>query len=245
MVAAAALICLLAAACARTPEAPPPVQVDVGIHDVSFQVPEGWEHLDHGRQHRFQRDLSQISATDLGPVATEGYLRELRRAHQLFLDDRLDDAFAHLSGIDLRPAFPDAQRRRAFIESWRKARDGGRSTDVTRHDAVVAWERILGEVERLPVPDLAALVEERFPSIETAAHREIAERSPMQISDRPAVRIETWDRLSHDHRQSFLFVLNQGNLFLLRMELGPFGEVKPAFETLAGSLEFHSPATTS
>ena len=67
----------------------------------------------------------------------------------------------------------------------------------------------------------------------------------MEIYGRPAIRIETWDRLSHDHRQSFLFVLNEENLFLLRMELGKYAEMKPAFEALAGSLAFHSASTTS
>jgi hypothetical protein len=243
---AAVTICLLATACAQAPEAPPPpARVDIGIHVVSFRVPYGWDHLDHGREHRFHRDLSQISASDLGPVTREAYLREMRHAHRLFLDNRLEDAFAHLSGLDLGPAFPDADRRKAFLKSWRKARDGGRSTNVTRYDAVVAWDHILEEVERLPELDLAVIVEKMWPSIETAAHREIAERSPMDLGGRPAMRIETWDRLSHDHRQSLLVVLNEGNLFVLRMEMGRYAGMSPAFETLAGSLEFHSVSTTS
>ena len=196
---AADLICLLATACAGVPETPPPARAEIGVHVVSFRVPEGWDHLDHGLEHRFQRELSQISASDLGPVVSEGYSRELRHAYQLFRDYRPDDARAHVSDLDLRPAFPD----------------------------------------------LAALVENLFPFIETAAHREIAERNPVELDGRQAIRVETWDRLSHDHRQSFLFVLNEGNLFVLRMEMGKYAEMKPAFETLAGSLEFHSASTTS
>ena len=51
---------------------------------------------------------------------------------------------------------------------------------------VATWLKDVADFEGLATGILAALVEERFPSIETAAHREIAERSPMQISDRPA-----------------------------------------------------------
>ncbi len=244
---AVALICLLATACVRVPETPPPTptRVDIGIHDVSFLVPQGWEHLDHGQEHRFQRELSQISAADLGPVTPEGYQRELRRAYQLFREDRFDDACAHVSGLDLGPAFPEADQRKKFLESWWRALDGGRSTGNTWGDAQLAWEHILEEVERLPAPDLAALVENLFPSIETAAHREIAAQNRVEMFGRPAIRIETWDRLSHDHQKSFLFVLNEENLFVLRMERGKHAEMKPAFEVLADSLEFHSASATS
>jgi hypothetical protein len=241
----AALICLLATACARVPEAPPSTRVDIGVHVVSFRLPEGWEHLDHGREHRFHRELSRISVSDHGPVVSEGYLRELRRAHELFRDHRLDDARAQASGLDLRPAFPDVDRRKAFFDSWWTALDGGRSKNINRGDAEVAWEYVLREIERLPEPELDDLVDRLFPLIETAAHREIAERVPSELDGRPAIRLETWDRLTHDHRQSFLVVLNEGNLFVLRMERGTYAQMKPAFETLAGSLAFHSVSTAS
>jgi len=240
---AVALICLLTAACELVPETPPPpapARVDIGIHHVSFRVPSGWEHLDHGREHRFHRELMQISAADLGPVTREGYLRELRRAYQLFHDDRPDDARDHVSGLDFGPAFPGADQRKRFLESWGKALDGGRSTGTTRGDAHSAWEYVMDEVEHLPDADLAAIVVNLLPSIETAAHREIASQNPSAISGRPAIRIETWDRLSHDRQQSYLFVLNEENLFVLRMELGRHAEMKPAFEALADSLAFHS-----
>jgi len=244
---AVALICLLTTACARPPEAPAPIpaRVDIGIHHVSFLVPLGWEQLDHGREHLFHRDLSKISAADLGPVTREGYLRDLRRAYQLFREDRFDDARDHVSGLDLSPAFPEGDQRKEFLQNWWKALDGGRSTSNSWDDAQLAWEYILEEVEYLPDTDLAALVENLFPTIETAAHREIAAQDPVETFDRPAIRIETWDRLSHDHRQSFLFVLNEENLFMLRMEVGKYAEMKPAFEALAGSLEFHSASSTS
>ncbi len=242
---AAALTGLLWTGCAGAPELPTLTSTDIGIHPVSFQTPKGWVHLDHGREHRFHRELAQISAADLGPVTAAGYLRELRHAHRLFRDYRYEDAAAHLKSLDLLPAFPDEHLRKRFFRSWRKAMNGGRSDDITHADAVVAWEYILEEVERLPEPDLAVLVQNRFPAIETAAHREIAERTELEIDGRAAIRLESWDRLSHDHRQAFLFVLNQGNLLMFRMEIGEYAELKTAFETLAGSLTFQSADATS
>lgn len=43
---------------------------------------------------------------------------------------------------------------------------------------------------------------------------------------------------SHDHRQRFLFVVNEGHLLVARTELGAFSEVEGALEVLAESLEF-------
>ena len=237
---ATALLCLLAAACSHEPDPPPPVSVNVGSHLVSFQVPAGWEHLDHGSEHRFQRELSLISASDLGPATPEAYRREIHRAHELFRDHRVDDAGDRLSDLDMRPFFPDADRWKKFAESWWKAVDGGHATHVSRYDAEVAWNRVLTDIEWLPTLEFATFVEHRFPSIETAAHREIAARQPMEIDGRAALRIETWDRLSHDQRGSFLFVLNEGNLLMFRMEMGNYDGMKPAFETLARSLAFQS-----
>ena len=88
-------------------------------------------------------------------------------------------------------------------------------------------------------PALAALVERIFPVVENAAHREIAEQRPVAIDRVPAMRVETWDRLSHDHRQSFLFVLNEGNMLVARMQLGKQAEMQQPFDALVDSLEFH------
>lgn len=55
--------------CARPPE---PAPVEVGVHDVRFVVPAGWEHMDHGRQQIFRDGESQISLVDMGPDSTSG-----------------------------------------------------------------------------------------------------------------------------------------------------------------------------
>lgn len=57
------------AGCARPPE---PAPVEVGVHDVRFVVPPGWEHMDHGRQQIFRKGESQFSLVDMGPDSTIG-----------------------------------------------------------------------------------------------------------------------------------------------------------------------------
>ena len=59
------------------------------------------------------------------------------------------------------------------------------------------------------------------------------------IDGREGMRVETWDRLSHDHRKSYLFVLNEENLLVASMGLGQYSVMQAAFEALAGSLEIH------
>jgi hypothetical protein len=67
----------------------------------------------------------------------------------------------------------------------------------------------------------------------------------VEIDGLPAMRIETWDRLTHDHRESWLFVINRGNLLVLRMEMGRFARMQPAFDAMVNSLEFHSVESTT
>ncbi len=72
------------------------------------------------------------------------------------------------------------------------------------------------------------------------SHREVAERNRTEIDGCIGIHLETWDRLSHDHRRSFLFALNQGNLLVVRMEMGRYADMAPAYETLLSSLKIRS-----
>ena len=96
------LVLLLTTACSPAPEPPQPAQFTVGLHDISLMEPEGWEHLDHGLEHRFHKELNSISVADIGPVTRDGYLREINHALELFREERLEDASAHISSLPLR-----------------------------------------------------------------------------------------------------------------------------------------------
>ncbi|MBD3868549.1 MAG: hypothetical protein IFK94_10540 [Acidobacteria bacterium] len=98
----AVLVLLLTTACNPAPEPPQPVQFTVGLHNISLMEPEGWEHLDHGLEHRFHKELNSISVADIGPVTGDGYIREMNHALALFREERLEDASAHISSLPLR-----------------------------------------------------------------------------------------------------------------------------------------------
>jgi hypothetical protein len=238
----AVAVLLAGASCDRDPAPEPepePVRVSIGAHDVAFRVPEGWLHLDHGLEHRFQREIAQISLADYGPVTAEGYVREIERARELFRRNQVLDARAHLDRLHLRPAFDDAGDWKDFTRWWRVVRDGGLGRNVEGADVEGAYIWVLSEVEALRSPDLDAIVEHVLPDLHYGAHRDVAERQPVEIDGRAGMRVETWDKLSHDHQKSYLFVLNADNLLVARMELGEFAVMQPAFDTLVETLEIH------
>jgi len=231
---------LLGLVCAEAPEQPP-IRLSIGMHDVALQVPEGWLHFDHGREHRFQRDIAQISLADTGPATREAYLREIGHARELFRRNQASDAQTQLDRLRQRSAFLSARQWQNLRRVWRIARDGGLELDVAPEDVEAAYSVLLDEVETLETVDLATIVERALPDLDHGAQRDVADQHPVMIDGRTGMRVETWDRLSHAQRQSYLFVLNDGNLLVARMELGRFEDMKPAFDALVDSLEIHPP----
>jgi hypothetical protein len=236
--ATAVLVGVLALACSPPPE-PPPIRLTVGVHDVAFQVPEGWLHLDHGREHRFHRDSEQISLADVGPVTPRGYRREIEHARELFRAGQSADARAHLDSLDLRSAFSKERQWRDLEDSWDVILDRGRGRNARSEDVEQAYLAVLARIDTLAQPALTTLIERALPGLDHGAQRDVAEQHSITIDGRAGMRIETWDRLSHDHRKSYLFVLNEENLLVARMELGRYSALQTSFETLADSLEIH------
>ena len=229
---------VLALACSCEP-ARPPVHLTIGVHEVVLEVPADWLHLDHGREHRFHRDLAQISLADIGPVTRQGYLREIEHARELFRRGQLEDARAHLGQLRLRPAFSSERQWRDFLQSWWVVLDSGLQHSVPPQDVETTYTAVLSQVEMLPRLALPEIVERALPGLDDGAQRAAAEQRPLLIDGRQAMRIDTWDRLSHDHRKGYLFALNEGNLLVARMELGEFSTMQPAFDALVDSLEIH------
>ena len=238
--AAAAFAIFAGVACTPAPAPPsPPIRTTVGMHDVVVRVPDGWVRFDHGHEHDFQRDMNHVMIVDLGPVTREACVREIRHAHGLFRDGRPEDARAHLERLDLRPAFSNAARSEAFERSWRLILDGGLGPRVFREEVETAYIEVFRAIARLEDAPLLSLAERFLPDLDAATHRAIADHHAVVVDGREGLRIDTWDKLSHDHRRSFLFVRNEGNLLAVRMALGRFADLQPAFETLTRSLEIH------
>ena len=232
------LLGTLALACAPSrPE--PPTAMTIGVHDVALHVPDGWLRFDHGREQRFQREIAQITLADFGPVTPEGYLREIEHARELFRGRQLADSRTQLSGLRMRSAFSTERQWKRFESSWVSIADVGRRDDTVPEEVEYAYSEVLRQIGALPAPTLSEIVERALPHVGHGAQRDVAEQSPVTIDGRQGLRVETWDRLSHDHRQSYLFVLNEGNLVVARMELGKFAVMTDAFEAIVESLEIH------
>ena len=235
-----AILCLLlVAACAPVQEEPVPIRIQPGVHDIALLVPEGWQHLDHGQEHRFHKNQSQISVADIGPVTREGYLREIKHALGLFRRQQAEDAKAHMEMLPLRSHLLSEREWDEISGAWYVAVDGGLKRNTTPDDVEVAYDTLLQQVAARKTRTFAELVEHVLVMVFSAPHREVAEQTPILIDGRQGMRLQTWDRLSHDHRQSYLFVLNEDNMLVLRMELGDFAAMLPAFESVLDSLEIH------
>jgi hypothetical protein len=102
-----------------------------------------------------------------------------------------------------------------------------------------AFDRLRGEVDRLPERDLEACVAPALRDLdEDPRRRDVAETRHVTVSGREALAIDTWTRLSHQDRRRFALVFDDGCLIALRTDRGrPVGTGR-AFETLMSSLEF-------
>jgi hypothetical protein len=236
------LVLLPALACAPEPQEEPPLQLTVGIHDLSVHKPDGWVHLDHGLEHRFQKDLNQIAITELGPATPDAYLREIDHARELFRNFQLGDAQAHLDKLDLRNAFPGSKSWDEISDAYHVAHDGGLKRESTRQEIEASYDLLIDAFERMDPPTMQEIVGALTFKIDSGAHRELAAQRPATIGGREGMRVKTWDKMTHESGRSFLFVLNEGNVLAVHMAFGKQAEMQAAFDALAGSIEFSAPA---
>lgn len=223
----------------RTPK---PATVAVGHHRVRFVLPEGWEHLDHGRQQLFRNGETQISLADLGPGTREGLVRELRAADRLWRAGRRGDAFQRVRGLH-GPAlrFAPSPLRADFWRPW---------TDVTyipdhadSAAVVAAFESLIAGTGMFPPVSRESMIEYVLTSISNDQRREIGHRDRRKIHGADWTVVETWDRVSHLYRSRVAFVDDRGYLLVLAFDHGLFEPAAPAFEALLTSLEV-TPDTT-
>jgi len=223
-------------ACTPDPPLPTATEVDVGVHRLAFRVPEGWRHIDRGREQSFRRDIQLISITDMGPIGASGHTRAIEVARELWREGRDDDAHAVLE--DLRPgrAFASGAAWLAFQAPWGLVR--GADPASSSAELEEAYTEVLAQVSNLQSLDLETLADAALADLGHDERREVAESRPAVIDGRDGLRVDTWDRLSHDLRRRQLFVVSDDHLLLARTELGRFSEVKGPFEALVGSLRF-------
>jgi len=216
--------------------APDPVTVDIGAHRVSFVVPEGWQHYDHGREQRLETSDGDIVLTDLGPVAAEGYRTVLVAVRELMRKGQREDAQVALRGLSRAPMIDDAGLRSALDGGLDAIRD-----DRPFREVEAALASVLDRLDRFPEHDLVSLATASLAGFDHGPRRDIEREERLILDDRDARRILTWQRLTHDHRRRHVFVVNRGHLLVIRTDMGLDTVLGPAFDSVVGSLVFVEP----
>ena len=200
----------LGLACHEEPP-PAPISVEVGKHRLEFRVPADWLHADHGREQRFEHEMAQISLGDLGPATPEGFANTIRDARDLFAANQWEDARALLDAAKPRRFFSSETRWKAVQEDWKTITRIRRRPEEAMNNSIsaeVQWEveasyhDLLVQISSLSRPDLESLAKSTLDDLGHDSQRGIALEEALAISGRPALRIDTWDRLSHRWRMS-------------------------------------------
>jgi hypothetical protein len=240
-----AVLALLLATGACRPEPPASAVVELGVHRAEFRVPSGWLHANHGHEQRFERQLAHISLADLGPASSKGLRRVVHEARQLFRAGQWEDARTLLVAVEPRDFFSSKESWDGVARAWKsvnhiRRQPGSDPPGEIREDVVWevenAYHQLLVQASALPPPSLESLAMSQLRELRHDRLRDIASQQAMAVSGRPALRIDTWDRLSHDHRRSHVFVLSEGRLLCLRMETGRYEVLQPGFAALLDTL---------
>jgi hypothetical protein len=215
---------------------PDPITVEIGVHRVAIVVPDGWQHYDHGREHRLEISGGDIVLTDLGPVAKEGYLRVVDRARELTGGGRTEDAEEILRRLFRTPCADDPDLRSA-LDSVLASLSAGRSVEQRG----LAFDRLRERIDLLAEPDLAALAARSLGDLDSGIRRDLELEERITLNGMQARRIQTWNSLTHENRRRFVFVVNRGHLLVIRTEGGRDEVLAPAFETVVRSIVFVGP----
>jgi hypothetical protein len=222
------------------PAVPPPVTVQVGVHRVSFAVPDGFVHYDHGREQRLERTEGDLVITDLGPVTTDGYRRVIDEARGLSRAGQPDDAATLLRDLRLWTVFSDDETTREVLQTVDRIANSRSETEVE-----TAFDSLEGLVGGLPPPVLRELAYRALDDLDHDDRRDIEREARLHLGGRDALQITTWQRLTHDLRRRHIFVLDRGNLLVIRTDMGRDEVLGPAFEELRRSFSFADDATVT
>lgn len=231
---AAVVLVGLVAGCGA--QGPIPAVVDVGVHRVSFVIPSGWQHYDHGREHRLETSDGDIVLADFGPVTSEGYADVVRQARELYQRGQLDDARQRLRIVETGFGITDPALRASLVADL---------DPILREQplpiAEAAFDSFLDGLDRLPPMDLGWLAKEVLLDLDHGPRRDIEREERLVIDGRQARRILTWQRLTHDFRRRHVFVVHRGSLLVIRTDMGLDEVLGPAFKIVVRSLVFVDP----
>jgi len=225
-------LALVLSGCAR----PAVREVEVGRHRVRFVLPEGWEHLDHGRQQLFRLQESQLTLVDLGPATHRALAREIQGAEAIWLAGRRRDAFQRVREVQASTLLHFSPSQRAdFWRPWYDAIYAPEAADSARIGAGFAG--LLAGIDRLPPVTPDVMLAHVLRNTDHRRGREITARRTRAINGSDWTVIESWDGVSHMNPSRIAFLVHDGNLLMFAIDRGPFPRVEPGFEALLASLE--------
>lgn len=233
---ALALGLCLAVGCSRVEKQ----TLHVGHHDLELATPEGWEHLDHGRQQLFRSGEVQVSLVDMGIATHEGLLRDLRQAEALWRAGRRADAMARVR--EIRGPMFQGNAPGQGPDFWKPWNDAIYRTDAGADAAVgAAFTALIDGAARLPEVTDERLRAYVISSSMDIRRREIRRQTRRTIHGSDWTDVETWDPVSHLYRRRLAWTQSAGYLLVLAMDRGPFEQADAAFEALLTSIAVTPP----
>jgi len=107
-----------------------------------------------------------------------------------------------------------------------------------RHHFRRNFDRIVIEDLHRSGRDLEKAAEKAMVQLREDGRREIATSVSFQVDKRNALVIDTWDLLSHQYRERYVFMNNKGDLLVIYMMQGRFETMEAAFGELLASFTF-------
>ena len=108
----------------------------------------------------------------------------------------------------------------------------------------VGWEHIdYGDrhqlrhgLARISIEDSGGAPDKALRRLGENEQRDVASRTPLEIDSHQGEIVDTWDRLSHQHRRRFCFVQGNGPMLVIYTMPGEFDTVQPVFDALIASV---------
>ena len=215
------------------------VQIEklVGIHQLKFIVPRGWQHLDQGATQAFRNPGALLELDDLGTFSRLDIIDHIKAAQALYANGEPLAAQEHLKRLPfIQAAFLKAEDWLRVEDNWHNLTE--RQERDRPRDVKAAYKQVLNSLYQQPKTDLSLVARKLLQIEDRSGQREVSQENAFSIDGRKAVLIETWDRLSHSMKKQHLFVLNEGNILALTVRLGPYDSVAQPFNEIATSLTF-------
>ena len=214
------------------------VSLAIESHTFSVRVPSDWEHIDYGRKHTFRIDRANISFEDLGPVGRLALIHDVEEARRLWRNGQTDEARIRLDRLPVHAThLPDSRQYQSIVDAITVVLHSMEKPGPAYGEA--AFRELLARLSTVTDPAIGELLEEGLEAWDYDMQRDIAWRQTTKIDGRPALILQTWDRLSHLYPKKHALLLNDGRLLSLDTEFGTFGDQQGEFDQLLGTLVFN------